>query len=261
MHSFFKQSLVGVLTCVSFFYPGQMYINSVGSWSSVGSPKPSISVWEGGQCIQEFFRENLTDTQPTLNKYCLFSGTPGKLQESASLEMLSLVVIRKGLRKWPWLLPVSCKRNSKTHMKIILFEIISLCLNGNWAGKSDTHRLGHKYLFWEITCVSQSDITGTLVISLWGVTQCTEHSGSKGLRGFEDYITNSWLQPVNMMIMCKYIYMHTCMDEQQWCAILCQLLHWDLWTRWKIQAPLLEQRRQERDYLFAIVRGHDNITE
>lgn len=81
--------------------------------------------------------------------------------------------------------------------------------------KSDTHRLGHKYLFWEITSISQSNIIGILVISLWGVMQCTKHNGSKRHRVFEDYITKSWLQPVNVMIMCKYIYMHTCMDEQQ----------------------------------------------
>lgn len=81
--------------------------------------------------------------------------------------------------------------------------------------KIDIHRLGHKYLFWEIICISQGDISGILVISLWGTMQCAKHNGSKGFRVFEGYITEIWLQPVNVMIMCKYIYMHTCTDEQQ----------------------------------------------
>lgn len=81
--------------------------------------------------------------------------------------------------------------------------------------ESDTHRLGHKYLFWEIKHISQSDIIGILVISPWDAMQCTKHNSSKGLKVFEVYITKIWLQPVSVMIMCKYIYMHTCMDEQQ----------------------------------------------
>lgn len=54
-----------------------------------------------------------------------------------------------------------------------------------------------------------------LVISLWDIIQCTKHNGNKGIKIFEDYMTKSWLQPVKVMIMCKYIYMHTCMDEQR----------------------------------------------
>lgn len=68
-------------------------------------------------------------------------------------------------------------------------------------------------MFWEIKGISKGDMADNPVISLWDIIQYTKHNGNKGL--FEDYMTKSWLQLVNVMIMCKCIYMHTCMDEQQ----------------------------------------------
>lgn len=63
--------------------------------------------------------------------------------------------------------------------------------------------------------MSKSDMADNPAISLWDIIQYTKHNGNKGLKIFEDYKTKSWLQLVNVMIMCKCIYMHTCMDEQQ----------------------------------------------
>lgn len=63
--------------------------------------------------------------------------------------------------------------------------------------------------------ISQSDMADIPVISLCDTIQCAKHNGNKVLKVFEDGVTKRRLQPVNVMITCKNIYMHICMDKKQ----------------------------------------------
>lgn len=51
------------------------------------------------------------------------------------------------------------------------------------------------------------------VISLCDTIQSAKHNGNKVLKVFEDSVTERRLQPANVTITCKYIYMHICMDK------------------------------------------------
>lgn len=133
MNAFTLQAIFGGSTNLCLFLLSRTHVHKLCGTLIPQNLNISLRRWAVHSGL---FRENLTDTQCTQNESgLLFLGTPGKKIRVCVTGNAVSCGDKESLKKAAMTFTSVLQEEQRTHMKIILFEIMSLCLNGNWAGK------------------------------------------------------------------------------------------------------------------------------